>query len=569
MAKVYGIDLGTTYSVIATLDDNGIPEVIPNLNDSSDLLASAVYFPENGEPVVGEAAKNQKDIYPDRVVEFVKRYIGKEGEYKYNFDGVEYDPITISALILKRLKAYADEQGHDVEKVVITCPAYFGNEEKSATKQAGIIAGLDVLNIVHEPTAAAMNYCVREFKENRKIMVYDLGGGTFDITLFDFSVDDSGNASIDVLKTGGNDRLGGIDWDARMEEYMCDKYAEKSGIDVSSMDSELSSIIRAQVEQAKKDLSVLGNKSYTIKYDGDRTRIELTREEFENRTEDLVQQTMDFVHKLLSDVEMAPDDVDVVLLVGGSTFMPMIKNAVEDLFPGKVRLEQPNLAVAKGAALSAAINWNEHMNDIKKKVESGEEISDEEKEEIGLNDGEEFNSSKIDQLIINVPQQVSSVSDKLTRSLGPGILVNGEDYFIDNLIFVGDEIPAEAVNRYYTPEANMLKIVVRVFENTSEDRENTLVKPCLDRAGNPQYTDPELKVKCIGEVDLELPPNSPKGMPIDVLFRSSTIGLEVTATNVTTGQSAKTVIKSDALYSEEQINDAKALFCDINTSGEI
>ena len=260
MAKVYGIDLGTTYSVISTLDDNGMPEVITNQDEGSDLLASAVYFQDGADPVVGEVAKNQKDIEPERVVEFVKRYIGKPDAPTYEFDGVKYDPITISSLILKRMKAYADAQGHDVKNVVITCPAYFGNEEKAATRQAGIIAGLNVLNIVHEPTAAALNYCVREFKENRKIMVYDLGGGTFDITLFDFSVDDSGKALIDVIKTGGNDRLGGIDWDARMFDYMCQKYAFENGTEVSDMDDELRATIRAQVEQAKKDLSTLEKK---------------------------------------------------------------------------------------------------------------------------------------------------------------------------------------------------------------------------------------------------------------------------------------------------------------------
>ena len=180
--KAYGIDLGTTYSVICTLDGNGNPTVIQNQEDSSDLLASAVYFPEGGDPVVGEQAKSMKDMEPDRVVEYIKRYIGKPDAPKYEFNGQEYDPITISALILKRLKQYADEQGENVANVVITCPAYFGMDEKAATEQAGKIAGLNVLKIINEPTAAALNYCAREFKENRKIMVYDLGG-TFDLTL--------------------------------------------------------------------------------------------------------------------------------------------------------------------------------------------------------------------------------------------------------------------------------------------------------------------------------------------------------------------------------------------------
>lgn len=575
MAKVYGIDLGTTYSVISTLDDNGMPEVITNQDEGSDLLASAVYFQDGADPVVGEIAKNQKDIEPDRVVEFVKRFIGKSDAPTYEFNGIKYDPITISSLILKRMKAYADAQGHDVKNVVITCPAYFGNDEKAATKQAGIIAGLNVLNIVHEPTAAALNYCVREFKENRKIMVYDLGGGTFDITLFDFSVDDDGKALIDVIRTGGNDRLGGIDWDARMFDYMCQKYAFENGTEVSDMDDELRATIRAQVEQAKKDLSTLEKKSYTIKYDGDRTRIELTRQEFEELTQDLVQQTMDFVHQLLSDVDFTPDDVDVVLLVGGSTLMPMIKNAVEAVFPGKVRVEQPNLAVAKGAALSAALEWNERIATIQDKVSKGKQITPEDMDSLGVSqDGTDAADAAtqlrglLDQPLPDLPP-VAPPKDKLTRSLGPAVFVSDDSYMIDNLLFIGDEIPAEAESVYGTRVENAPEIVVNVYENVSEDRVNKHITPCFDANGDPQYTDPELKVKRIGEVHLQLPPNTPQGAPIRVVFRSSTIGLEVTATNVETGESAKTVIESDVLYSEDDLKKAKSRFEGIQTSGQI
>lgn len=576
MAKVYGIDLGTTYSVISTLDDNGMPEVIANQDEGSDLLASAVYFQDGADPVVGEIAKNQKDFEPDRVVEFVKRFIGKPDAPTYEFNGIKYDPITISSLILKRMKAYADAQGHDVKNVVITCPAYFGNDEKAATKQAGIIAGLNVLNIVHEPTAAALNYCVREFKENRKIMVYDLGGGTFDITLFDFSVDDDGKALIDVIRTGGNDRLGGIDWDARMFDYMCQKYAFENGTEVSDMDDELRATIRAQVEQAKKDLSTLKKKSYTIKDgDRDRTRIELTRQEFEELTQDLVQQTMDFVHQLLSDVDFTPDDVDVVLLVGGSTLMPMIKNAVEAVFPGKVRVEQPNLAVAKGAALSAALEWIERIATIQDKVSKGKQITPEDMDSLGVSqDGTDAADAAtqlrglLDQPLPDLPP-VAPPKDKLTRSLGPAVFVSDDSYMIDNLLFIGDEIPAEAESVYGTRVENAPEIVVNVYENVSEDRVNKHITPCFDANGDPQYTDPELKVKRIGEVHLQLPPNTPQGAPIRVVFRSSTIGLEVTATNVETGESAKTVIESDVLYSEDDLKKAKSRFEGIQTSGQI
>ena len=567
MAKVYGIDLGTTYSVISTLDDNGMPEIVVNQDEGSNLLASAVYFQEGGDPVVGEVAKNQKDIEPERVVEFVKRYIGKPDAPTYDFDGVTYDPITISSLILKRMKEYANAQGHDVKDVVITCPAYFGNEERAATKQAGLIAGLNVLNIVNEPTAAALNYCCREFKESRKIMVYDLGGGTFDITLFDFSVDENGKALIDIIETGGNDRLGGIDWDARMYDYMCEKYAFENGVSQDDMEVELQQKIKAQIEQAKKDLSTLQKKSYTISYDGDRTRIELTREDFEIRTQDLVEQTMDFVNHLLEKTGFSADNVDVVLLVGGSTKMPMVRAAVEAMFPGKVRVEDPDLAVAKGAALAAAIEWNERLQTIA----SGGEV----KPDYPTNDEEEpisnlpTTAEEAAALMINVPQQVSTVSDKLTRSLGPAVYVDEEHYMIDNLLFVGDEIPAEAEAVYGTRTDNQAEINVKVFENVATDRENKHVLPSIDENGNEQYTDPALKVKMIGEVRLELPPNTLKGTPIRVVFRSSAIGLEVTATNLETDESAKTTITTANTMSSDELDEARARFASIKTSGQI
>lgn len=567
MAKVYGIDLGTTYSVISTLDDNGMPEIVVNQDEGSNLLASAVYFQEGGDPVVGEVAKNQKDIEPERVVEFVKRYIGKPDAPTYDFDGVTYDPITISSLILKRMKEYANAQGHDVKDVVITCPAYFGNEERAATKQAGLIAGLNVLNIVNEPTAAALNYCCREFKESRKIMVYDLGGGTFDITLFDFSVDENGKALIDIIETGGNDRLGGIDWDARMYDYMCEKYAFENGVSQDDMEVELQQKIKAQIEQAKKDLSTLQKKSYTISYDGDRTRIELTREDFESRTQDLVEQTMDFVNHLLEKTGFSADNVDVVLLVGGSTKMPMVRAAVEAMFPGKVRVEDPDLAVAKGAALAAAIEWNERLQTIA----SGGEV----KPDYPTNDEEEpisnlpTTAEEAAALMINVPQQVSTVSDKLTRSLGPAVYVDEEHYMIDNLLFVGDEIPAEAEAVYGTRTDNQAEIKVKVFENVATDRENKHVLPSIDESGNEQYTDPALKVKMIGEVRLELPPNTLKGTPIRVVFRSSAIGLEVTATNLETDESAKTTITTANTMSSDELDEARARFASIKTSGQI
>ncbi|MDR1149269.1 MAG: Hsp70 family protein [Spirochaetaceae bacterium] len=519
MVKVYGIDLGTTYSVIATLNENGMPEVIQNYDDSSDLLASAVYFPSEGDPVVGEAAKSHAELDPDRVFQFVKREIGKDDAQIREFNGVKYGPIEISALILKRMKEYAETQGHQVKNVVITCPAYFGRGERAATEQAGIIAGMNVLNIVNEPTAAALNYCCSEFTENRKIMVYDLGGCTFDITLFDFSVDAGGKTNIDVIETGGSARLGGVDWDERLYDYICELYTAQTGVRQSEMDGELRQKIRSQVENVKKNLSHMSSKSFIISYAGEGTRLEPRREKFEELTRDLVERTMDFVRQLLGTAKLQADDIDLVLLVGGSTRMPMVKAAVEGMFPGKVRIEQPDLAVAKGAALAAFVGYKEN-------------------------------------------KKAGKVKDKLNRSMGPGIIDGDGRYVIDNLLFVGDELPAKAAFTCYTRIDNQSEIKLVLFENTSKDRDKH-VTPSEDINGNTQPTDPALMVKKIGVLSLKLPPGTHKASPIRVLFCAGETGLEVSAANVQTGEKVNTVITSENTKNEPVQNRLDYDFFDL------
>lgn len=567
MAKVYGIDLGTTYSVIATLNENGMPEVIENYEEDSRTLASAVYFQPNGDPVVGEAAKAQAEIEPERVVQFVKREIGKPDAVVRNFDGVDYDPIVISSLILKRMKEYAEAQGGDeVKDVVITCPAYFGNEERTATKQAGKIAGLNVLDIVNEPTAAALNYCCREFGENRKIMVYDLGGGTFDITLFDFCVDSEGKAAIDVIDSGGNDRLGGIDWDARLYDYICEQYCDENGISPEDISPELRAIIMRQVEGTKKLLSKKESHGLNISFEGDVTRVSVSAETFKERTRDLVEMTMDFVRQILDNNSLTADGIDVILLVGGSTKMPMIREAVEAMFPGKVRLEDPDLAVAKGAALKAAIECVERVMGRKERQGGDGDAGNGYESE---KDMPSFTKEEAEHLQKIIPQKVQTVSDKLSRSFGPAVWVNEADFMIDNLLFVGDESPSEATEDYGTMVDNQAAVVLTVYENVGKDKvKDKHVVPSIDDKGNEQYTDPALKVKKLGEVRMELPAGTPKGSPIRVFFRCSAIGLEVRATNLNTNQTVETVITSENTKTQEEMDRAIEHVASLKTSSD-
>lgn|GEM_PF-538492 len=616
MKKVYGIDLGTTYSAIATLGDNDLPEIIENYISGSPLLASAVYFPEGGPPVIGDEAKNQAEIEPERVVQFVKREIGKPNPHVYEFDGKTYDPIETSALILKRMKEYVEDQHGEgaVTDVVITCPAYFGDEEKRATRQAGEIAGLNVLKIVNEPTAAALNFCSREFKENRKIMVYDLGGGTFDITLFDFAVDDTGKATIDVIKTDGDDRLGGIDWDSRLFDHICELYADEHDESIDDMDAELRQTIRNEVENVKKGLSTpLPTKSFTIRHSGDSTRLEVSKEKFQALTQDLVEKTLNFVRRLLEDAEVNAEDVDTVLLVGGSTKMPMIKTAIEELFPGEgqVRFEQPDFAVAKGAALAATTAFEEKVQELIQKVKELEENPDEEvteeiiaeiketiAEEVGVDVLAETGVSLEDlktSLSSNIGERSTisiAVNEKINKTYGIQIS-NGSELVVENLLFVGAPAPSEITKEYQTMQDNQDMVRVRVYESEVEDQ---VVKPgiadiesiirtlesihgdalesfteeAFRKAADETYDSSfSITIKNNGVVELPLPPGTPAGSPIEMTLNFSESGLAVTARDPRTGEARTIYITSENTKDNDAMDAAKRRFAAIKTSGQL
>ena len=576
MAKVYGIDLGTTYSAIATLDNNGLPVIIDNDVDGTPFIASAVYFPENGEPVIGEEAKKQAEVEPGRVVQFVKREIGKADAQTWEFNGIKYDPITISALILKRIKKYVEQQNNTtVSDVVITCPAYFGIKERNETREAGKIAGLNVLDIINEPTAAALNYCLREFKENRKIMVYDLGGGTFDITLFDYSVDDENKATIDILATGGNDRLGGVDWDNLICEHITEWYCEDNRIDErSELDSDVRQQIQTQAENIKIGLTKMPSKKAYINSDRGRASLVVNKDKFNEIASGKVDETMAYVRNLLDKVNVSANDIDTVLLVGGSTRMTMIEEAVKAMFPGKVKYEDPDKAVAKGAALAAAIKFNEILDKrvhISKdgEIEPRKEHTGEKGED---NEDEKITREQADNLKIRLgPDEITEITyiDKLPRSFGPGVMNDNDEYVIDNLLFIGDPSPAEIEKTYETTKDNMPRIVVRIFENWGEDRENTYVIPCIDRDGQPQYTDPDLKVEFIGQLELTLPLNTPQKSPIDVTFSFSSAGLDVTARNPNTNERISAELASYNTKNREEMEETVKVVKDSNPRGQI
>ncbi len=352
MSRVVGIDLGTTNSVVAVLE-GGEPTVIPNA-EGSRLTPSVVAIAKNGELLVGSVAKRQAVTNPEGTVLSIKRHMGTN--YKANIGGKSYTPQEISAFILRKLKQDAENYlGAPVTKAVITVPAYFTDSQRQATKDAGEIAGLEVLRIINEPTAAALAYGIDK-SHDQKILVFDLGGGTFDVSILEL-----GEGVFEVLATAGNNRLGGDDFDQRIIDYLIQEFKKEQGIDLSK-DSMAMQRLKEAAEKAKIELSSLLSTNINLPFitadqNGPKhLDMTLTRAKFEELTRDLVEQTMGPTRQALADAKLKPADIDRVILVGGSTRIPAIQEAVKNLI-GKEPHKgvNPDEVVAMGAALQAGM----------------------------------------------------------------------------------------------------------------------------------------------------------------------------------------------------------------------
>ena len=348
MSKIIGIDLGTTNSCVAVME-GGKPVVIAN-NEGVRTTPSVVAFTKNGERLVGEPAKRQAVTNADKTISSIKRHMGTD--YKVSIDGKNYTPQEISAMILQKLKADAESYlGESVSEAVITVPAYFNDAQRQATKDAGKIAGLDVKRIINEPTAAALAYGLDNEKE-QKIMVYDLGGGTFDVSIIEI-----GDGVIEVLATAGNNRLGGDDFDQRITDYMLSEFKRTEGVDLSNDKMALQRLKEA-AEKAKKELSSATTTNINLPFitataEGPKHfDMNLTRAKFDELTHDLVEKTAEPVRRALSDAGLTNADLGQVLLVGGSTRIPAVQDKVRQLTgkePSKAL--NPDECVALGASI--------------------------------------------------------------------------------------------------------------------------------------------------------------------------------------------------------------------------
>lgn len=357
MEKIIGIDLGTTNSCVAVKEGDNVV-VIPN-PEGGRTTPSVVAFTKDGERLVGQLAKRQAVVNPDRTIMSIKRHMGSD--YKVTVDSQQYTPQQISSMILQKLKRDAEEYlGTTVTKAVITCPAYFTDAQRQATKDAGTIAGLEVLRVINEPTAACLAYGVDKEGEH-KIMVYDLGGGTFDVSILDV-----GDGVFEVLSTSGDNMLGGDDWDANVVEWIAGEFKKTDGVDLRK-DKTAVQRLREAAEKAKVELSSMSETSISLPFitadqNGPKhLEMVLTRAKFEELTRDLLDRTVAPVRTALKDAGLDASQVDKILLVGGSTRMPMVQRKVKELL-GKDPTKgiNPDECVAIGAALQGAILSGEH-----------------------------------------------------------------------------------------------------------------------------------------------------------------------------------------------------------------
>jgi len=354
--KIIGIDLGTTNSCVAILE-GGSPEIIPNA-EGERVTPSVVGFSEGGERLVGRLAKRQAITNPLNTIASIKREMGTDHRVKISHDGKteEYSPEQISAMILQKLKADAESHlGGKVTKAVITVPAYFNDSQRQATKDAGRIAGLEVARIINEPTAAALAYGL-ERGHDQTILVYDLGGGTFDVSILDI-----GDGVFDVLATDGDTRLGGDDFDQRIIDWLVEEFRKDTGIDLTKDPSALQRLKDA-AESAKKELSSRMETSINLPYiTADSTgpkhlEKKLSRAKFEAMIDDLLQQTLSVVDATLREASKNADTIDQVVLVGGSTRIPKVQELISQRIPGKINREiNPDEVVAAGAAIQGGV----------------------------------------------------------------------------------------------------------------------------------------------------------------------------------------------------------------------
>lgn len=473
MSYVFGIDLGTTYSCISYIDEYGKAVVLKN-SDGNHTTPSVVMVESEDNIIVGTEAKRSIELEPDKTVQFIKRKMGKENDV-VNLNGTAYHAPEISSMILKKIVNDANEElrqtgvlqdGESIRDVVITCPAYFGMNERQATKAAGELAGLNVLNIINEPTAAAISYGVSGNDKNETVLVYDLGGGTFDITVMSIAGSD-----ISVVCTGGDDQLGGKDWDEALMNYVVERYEEENGEDLSE-DPETIASLYVEVEGWKKSLTSREKVNMSVNGPAGRFREELTRAKYEELTSDLLNRTKNLLDDVLATAEKQGypiSKIDKVLLVGGSSRMPQVATMIERDYHVTPVLADPDEAVAKGAAIYASNEkaYNDFVaGEAAKTGKSVEEIKEE-----NLVTGEIDKKFAVSMGATGATGVKLNITNVLSRTYGMSTYVDEAmtQLKIRNMLMINDKLPAITTRSFYTVANNQSGLDIDIYESRSAD----------------------------------------------------------------------------------------------------
>jgi len=516
--NVVGIDLGTTFSAIAHIDAYGKPQIIPN-SETERITPSVIFF-DSSNVIVGTVAKNNAVAEPEKIVDFVKREMGKpKDQFHRDFGGKIYSAEELSALIIKKLKADAEKYlEQPITDAVITVPAYFNDAERTATITAGQLAGLNVLQIINEPTAAALAYGLDKLDENHTVFVFDLGGGTFDVTIMRII-----DHKIEMIATNGDHRLGGKDWDDVIVNLIAEEFDRQHGenplLDLHSYQE-----LHNRALAAKIQLSSRNSTTIVYHHGGKSVKLTLTRKEFEKCTRHVVEKCKTICEMVMQEAKMKWKDIDKVLVVGGMTRMPMIRAMISDLSSLPVIDHvNPDEVVARGAAIQAILSM------LKEEEESGEEL---------LHPAARRQFSSLDGGLIQV-------TDITSHTLG---VVLWDEMQLQEYVFPMirkmTAIPAVVKNSFGTADANMQRAVVKVVEG-----ESTVPAECTP----------------LGVCDIQLPAYLPKGSPVKLTYQynaNQVLEIDVQAA----GNTAKVTIDRNTGLAPQEIEQAASGLGELHVS---
>ena len=487
-----GIDLGTTFSAISYVNQYGKPEIIPN-REGERTTPSVIFFEENGNPIVGREARNQAIVEPRRTIRFVKREMGNPS-FRFDVDGKNYFPEDLSAMILKKVKSDAEAfLGQEIKKAVISVPAYFKDAQREATRQAGQIAGLEIIRMINEPTAAALAYGLDKAEGDQSLLVYDFGGGTFDVTIMQIN-----QKEFTILATDGDAMLGGKDIDGRLVDYLAEAFQREHGLDLRT-EPYTHQDLWDKAEIAKKALSFRNNLAVVLSSGEKTLRVDMDSDLIVQLIEDIVKQTEDCMYRAIQAAGMDWSQLDVILLAGGSSRIPMVREMIERVTGKDVARDMnPDECVALGAAIQAVVAVVETEGpENAPKLEGGSDIV---------------------------------VHDVASHSLGVRALSPDSQSYINSIIIPRfTQIPCGRTRIYATNEDNQSRVDIEVLQGEDED------------AGSPEIT-------LIGKVGLgNLPPHKAGELEIEISLNYDANGvIEVVARERMSGQMTREVVMQKA-----------------------